>query len=39
MSKRTVDRLRSGILDKMNVKTPAGVAIYAVKTSLYIIKP
>jgi DNA-binding NarL/FixJ family response regulator len=39
LSKRTVDRLRSGILTKMNVKTPAGVTLYAVKTSLYIIKP
>jgi DNA-binding NarL/FixJ family response regulator len=39
LSKRTVERLRAGILDKMNVKTPAGVAIYAVKTSLYVIKP
>jgi len=39
MSKRTVDRIRCGILEKMNVKTPAGVAIYAVKTSLYVIKP
>lgn len=38
-SKRTVDRLRSGILTKMKVKTPAGVAIYAVKNGLYLIEP
>ena len=38
-SKRNVDRLRSGVLAKMKVRTGAGVAIYAVKNGLYIIEP
>lgn len=39
MSKRTVDGCRSRILIKMNVKTLAGVAIYAIKNSIYFIDP
>jgi DNA-binding NarL/FixJ family response regulator len=35
MSKRTVDGCRSRILIKMNVKTLAGVAVYAIKNSIY----
>jgi DNA-binding NarL/FixJ family response regulator len=38
MSKRTVDGLRARILSKMNVKTVAGVAIYAIKNSIYFLK-
>jgi len=32
---RTVEGLRSRIMEKMNVRTPAGIAIYAIKNSLY----
>jgi DNA-binding NarL/FixJ family response regulator len=39
MSKRTVDGIRAKILSKMNVKTVAGVAIYAIKNGIYHIKP
>ena len=39
MSKRTVDGIRVKILIKMNVKTVAGVAIYAIKNSIYFVKP
>ena len=39
MSKRTVDGTRSKILSKMNVKTVAGVAIYAIKNSIYFLNP
>ena len=39
MSKRTVDGMRAKILVKMNVKTSAGVAIYAIKNSLYLLSP
>ena len=35
MSTRTVEGLRSKILDKMKVKTAAGIAIYAIKNALY----
>ncbi|MES2330243.1 MAG: response regulator transcription factor [Bacteroidota bacterium] len=35
LSKRTIDGYRATILEKMDVKTPAGVAIYAVKNGLY----
>lgn len=35
MSKRTVDGFRSRIMIKMEVKTLAGVAIYAIKNSIY----
>ncbi len=38
MSKRTVDGIRSKILSKMNVKTVAGVAIYAIKNSMYFVR-
>lgn len=37
MSKRTVEGLRARILSKMNVKTVAGIAIYAIKNSLYYV--
>lgn len=37
MSKRTVDGFRSRILEKMNVKTAAGVAIYAIKNGMYLL--
>jgi len=39
MSKRTVDGIRAKILGKMNVKTVAGVAIYAIKNGIYHVKP
>lgn len=39
MSKRTVDSVRARILGKMNVKTVAGVAIYAIKNAIYFLKP
>jgi two-component system response regulator NreC len=39
MSKRTVDGLRSRILIKMNVKSLAGVALYAVRNSIYFPPP
>jgi DNA-binding NarL/FixJ family response regulator len=35
MSSRTVEGIRSRILEKMKVKTAAGIAIYAIKNSLY----
>jgi two-component system response regulator NreC len=35
MSSRTVEGLRSKILEKMKVKTAAGIAIYAIKNALY----
>jgi DNA-binding NarL/FixJ family response regulator len=38
MSKRTVDGIRARILTKMNVKTVAGVAIYAIKNSIFHLK-
>lgn len=38
MSSRTVEGIRSKILDKMNVKTAAGVAIYAIKNNLFNIE-
>lgn len=34
-SKRSVDRMRSAILEKMNVKTSGGVVIYAIKNGIY----
>ncbi|MEO5650033.1 MAG: response regulator transcription factor [Ginsengibacter sp.] len=37
ISKRTVDGLRARILSKMNVKTMAGVAIYAIKNAIYFL--
>lgn len=39
MSKRTVDGYRSRILIKMNVKTLAGVAVYAIRNSIYFPDP
>ena len=38
MSKRTVDGVRAKILTKMNVKTIAGVAIYAIKNAIYFLR-
>jgi DNA-binding NarL/FixJ family response regulator len=38
MSNRTVEGYRSKILEKMKVKTPAGVAIYAIKNGLLSIE-
>ena len=35
MSSRTVEGIRAKILEKMKVKTPAGIAIYAIKNNLY----
>ena len=35
MNYRTVERIRADILEKMNVKSSAGIAIYAVKNELY----
>lgn len=35
MSARTVEGHRVKILEKMNVKTPAGIAIYAMKNGIY----
>jgi DNA-binding NarL/FixJ family response regulator len=35
LSKRTVDGYRSKILDKMHVKSTAGIVIYAIRHSLY----
>ena len=37
MSPRTVERIRGKILEKMNVKTSVGVAIYAIKNGIYVI--
>lgn len=39
MSKRTVEGIRSRILTKMNVRGNAGVATYAIRHGIYIIKP
>lgn len=39
MSKRTLDRNRSDLMEKLNVKTLAGLAIYAIRNSIYFIKP
>ncbi|MES2003009.1 MAG: response regulator transcription factor [Bacteroidota bacterium] len=38
MSIRTVENNRSRILKKMNVKTTAGVAIYAIKNGMYFLE-
>ena len=38
MSTRTIEGLRAKILEKMKVKTTAGVAIYAIKNSLYLLE-
>ena len=38
MSSRTVEGIRAKILEKMNVKTAAGVAIYAIKNDLFNIE-
>lgn len=35
LSKRTVENIRGRIYEKMNVSTPAGLALYAVRNSLY----
>jgi DNA-binding NarL/FixJ family response regulator len=37
LSERTIEKYRGAILHKMNVKTVAGVAIYAIKHNLYVI--
>ena len=39
MSKRTVDGCRSRLMEKLNVKTLAGLTIYAIRNSIYFIKP
>ena len=39
MSARTVEGHRAKIVQKMNVRTPVGVAIYAVKNNLFFIDP
>ncbi|MDE3184451.1 MAG: response regulator transcription factor [Bacteroidota bacterium] len=39
MSKRTVDGFRSRILIKMNVRTVAGVALYAIRNHIFLPKP
>lgn len=39
MGRRTVEGLRAKILSKMNVRTSAGIAIYAIKNKLYFIDP
>ncbi len=36
MNSRTVERIRAGILEKMRVKSAAGIAIYAVKNELFL---
>jgi DNA-binding NarL/FixJ family response regulator len=38
MSRRTVEGMRSRILEKMNVKTPVGAVIYAIKNGIYFIE-
>jgi DNA-binding CsgD family transcriptional regulator len=38
MSGRTVEGIRAKILEKMSVKTAAGVAIYAIKNNLFNIE-
>ncbi len=38
ISDRTVEGVRARILEKMNVKTPAGVAIFAIKNSMFFIE-
>jgi len=38
MSVRTIENNRSRILKKINVKTTAGIAIYAIKNGLYLLK-
>ena len=38
MSGRTVEGIRAKILEKMSVKTAAGVAIYAIKNNLFSIE-
>lgn len=38
LSKRTVDCYRSKILDKMDVKSTAGIVVYAIRNSLYRIE-
>lgn len=37
LSERTIEKHRSSVFNKMNVKTVAGVAIYAIKNNLYLI--
>jgi DNA-binding NarL/FixJ family response regulator len=37
LSERTIEKHRSAVLNKMNVKTVAGVAVYAIRHKLYII--
>lgn len=39
MSKRTVDGVRARIMEKLNVKTLAGVTLYAIRNSIYFLKP
>jgi DNA-binding NarL/FixJ family response regulator len=35
VNKRTIERIRAQLLEKMNVKTAAGLVIYAIKNGLY----
>ena len=37
LSKRTVDGIRARIMTKMEVKTPAGVVIFAIKNELFFL--
>lgn len=37
LSRRTVENIRGRIYEKMNVSTPAGLALYAVRNSLYYV--
>jgi DNA-binding NarL/FixJ family response regulator len=39
IGKRTVEGIRSRIVAKMNVKTLAGFAVYAIRNGIYIVKP
>jgi len=38
MSKRTVEGIRSKILEKMDVRSSVGLAMYAVKNSLFFLE-
>ncbi len=35
IGKRQVERIRTKIISRMNVKSPAGVVMYAIKNSIY----
>jgi len=38
LSPRTVERIRTGIYDKMKVKGPAGVVLYAIRNNLLLVE-